>query len=76
MAKKTLDDYLYQLRQGEYYGFKFEEHEHEKIGVLRRFVRLSVERQGSTMGEAVATNEEDIDQYLGSSDSEEERRGK
>ncbi len=23
LAKKTLDDYFYQLRQGEYYGFDF-----------------------------------------------------
>jgi hypothetical protein len=23
LAKKTLDDYLYQMRQGEYFGFKF-----------------------------------------------------
>jgi hypothetical protein len=50
LAKKTLDDYLYQMRQGEYYGFKFQENEHEKIGVLRRFVRLSMERENSMMG--------------------------
>jgi hypothetical protein len=39
LAKKTLDDYYYQLRQAEYYGFDFQTHKEDKIGVLRRFVK-------------------------------------
>lgn len=39
LPKKTLDDYFYQIKQGEAYGFKFEENKHERIGVLRKFVK-------------------------------------
>lgn len=42
LAKKTLDDYYYQLRQAEYYGFDFQHHKDDKIGVLRRFVKQGV----------------------------------
>lgn len=75
LAKKTLDDYYYQLRQAEYYGFNFEAHKNDKIGVLRRFVKqcLKNEQQNSL---AMAP-EDEIDRYLASSsDSEEERRYK
>ena len=39
VSKKSLDDYILQLRQGKKYGFDFEKHRHEKIGVLRKFNR-------------------------------------
>ena len=39
MKKKTLDDYLLQLRQGKTLGFNFEENRNSKVGVLRKFVR-------------------------------------
>lgn len=39
LAKKTLDDYFYQIKQGEYYGFDFEANKNYKIGVLRKFVK-------------------------------------
>lgn len=39
LPKKTLDDYFYQIKQGEHYNFDFDEHLHEKIGVLRKFVK-------------------------------------
>lgn len=35
ISKKTLDDYLAQLKKGRKYGFNFNEHKNEKIGVLR-----------------------------------------
>ena len=44
LAKKTLDDYYYQLRQAEYYGFDFNHHRDAKIGVLRRFVKEAIKR--------------------------------
>lgn len=40
VAKKSLDDYLLQLRLGQKYGFNFEKHCNEKIGVLRNYNRV------------------------------------
>jgi ferredoxin-fold anticodon binding domain-containing protein len=39
VAKKTLDDYLLQIRNGKKYGFNFNERSNAKIGELRAFVR-------------------------------------
>jgi hypothetical protein len=39
IAKKTLDDYLLQIRCGKKYGFNFNEFVNGKIGELRAFVR-------------------------------------
>jgi len=39
IAKKTLDDYLLQIRAGKKYGFDFNKHSEGKVGVLRSFVR-------------------------------------
>ena len=38
--KKSLDDYMLQLRAGRIYGFDFIKHNGEKVGVLRHFVRM------------------------------------
>lgn len=39
VAKKSLDDYLLQLRLGRKYGFDFNKHWNSKIGILRSFNR-------------------------------------
>ncbi len=39
ISKKSLDDYLLQLRFGRMYGFDFLRHQCDNIGVLRKFVR-------------------------------------
>ena len=39
ISKKTLDDYLSQIKKGRKFGFNFNEHKNEKIGVLREFIR-------------------------------------
>ncbi len=39
IAKKTLDDYLLQLRAGKKYGFDFHANKDAKVGVLRAFVK-------------------------------------
>lgn len=39
ISKKSLDDYLIQLRIGKTNGFNFNEHKNEKVGVLRAFVK-------------------------------------
>ena len=48
IAKKTLDDYLLQLRAGKKYGFDFNQHKEDKIGVLRAFVK---EQKGLKRGQ-------------------------
>lgn len=39
IVKKTLDDYLLQIRNGKRYGFNFHKRRTEKIGELRTFVK-------------------------------------
>ena len=39
ISKKSLDDYLLQLRFGKKFGFEFEKNKDEKIGKLRLFVK-------------------------------------
>ena len=39
ISKKSLDDYLIQLRNGRQLGFNFNEHQNDKIGVLRSFIK-------------------------------------
>ena len=38
-SKKSLDDYLLQIRYGTKFGFDFSLHANDKVGVLRSFVR-------------------------------------
>ena len=39
VSKKSLDDYLLQLRFGKKYGFDFQKHRSDKVGVLRSYVK-------------------------------------
>jgi hypothetical protein len=39
LSKKSLDDYLLQIRFAKKFGFDFERHKHDNIGVLRQFVK-------------------------------------
>lgn len=39
VSKKSLDDYYLQLRYGNKYGFNFQEHREDKIGLLRKYVK-------------------------------------
>lgn len=39
ISKKSLDDYLLQLRLGRRYGFDFNKNRNEKVGALRNFVK-------------------------------------
>jgi hypothetical protein len=39
ISKKSLDDYLLQLRYGKKYDFDFNKHKEDKIGILRAFVK-------------------------------------
>lgn len=44
VSKKSLDDYLLQLRFGKKFGFDFEENKDEKVGVLRLYVKKEKEK--------------------------------
>lgn len=39
ISKKSLDDYLLQLRFGRMFGFNFIRHQNANVGMLRKFVR-------------------------------------
>jgi len=39
VAKKSLDDYLLQIRSAKKFGFNFQEHYNERVGVLRTYVK-------------------------------------
>ena len=39
VSKKSLDDYLLQLRFGKKFGFDFEANKDQKVGILRLFVK-------------------------------------
>ncbi len=39
VSKKSLDDYLLQLRFGKKFGFDFQKHKESKVGALRLFVK-------------------------------------
>ena len=39
ISKKSLDDYLIQLRIGRFFNFNFTEHKNDKVGILRAFVK-------------------------------------
>lgn len=50
VSKKSLDDYLLQLRFGKKYGFDFESNRNEKVGVLRSFVKEKKKNNATTPG--------------------------
>ena len=45
ISKKSLDDYLMQLRSAKKYGFEFEKHTQDKVGIIRSFVRKKKEEE-------------------------------
>ena len=54
VSKKSLDDYLLQLRFGKKFGFDFQKHKDDKVGVLRSFVKTEKGKQKSGGGGASA----------------------
>ena len=63
VSKKSLDDYLLQLRFGKKFAFDFELHKTEKVGVLRTFVKVEKNKiKGKNKGMKISSkseNEED-----------------
>ena len=58
IAKKTLDDYLLQLRAGKKYSFDFHANKDSKVGVLRAFVKE--QKKKSKDGKKSGSNPSDI----------------
>jgi hypothetical protein len=57
VSKKSLDDYLLQLRFGKKYEFDFQKNKQEKVGVLRTYVKQKKveERESGPKGGAATT---------------------
>lgn len=45
ISKKSLDDYLLQLRQGRKYGFDFNKDKNLKVGILRTYIKKQLENE-------------------------------
>lgn len=45
ISKKSLDDYLMQLRSAKKFGFDFDKYNNDKVGVIRSFVRKKKEEE-------------------------------
>lgn len=58
ISKKSLDDYLLQLRYGKKYGFDFNEHKEAKIGVLRAFVKKEKNKDKQKSGKKGELNDD------------------
>lgn len=54
ISKKSLDDYLMQLRSAKKFGFDFETHSGEKVGVIRSFVRKKKDEERRRIANALA----------------------
>eukprot|EP00826_Nyctotherus_ovalis_P039993 TRINITY_DN3889_c0_g1_i19.p3 TRINITY_DN3889_c0_g1~~TRINITY_DN3889_c0_g1_i19.p3 ORF type:complete len:108 (-),score=44.06 TRINITY_DN3889_c0_g1_i19:123-446(-) len=46
ISKKSLDDYMLQLRLGKKYGFNFHENKDNKIGILRNYIKDHRKNEG------------------------------
>lgn len=68
ISKKSLDDYLLQIRFGKKYGFNFNDHFNERVGVLRTFVKKHKGKKGEKI--------EDDDDLGGDFEENEGKKGK
>jgi len=48
VAKKSLDDYLLQIRSAKKFGFNFQEHYNERVGILRSYVKKTKTNKSSS----------------------------
>jgi hypothetical protein len=56
LQKKSLDDYLLQIRSAKKAGFNFQEHYNERVGVLRSYVKKTKTTKSSS------TRHQDLDE--------------
>lgn len=61
VSKKSLDDYLLQLRFGKKFGFDFQKHKDDKVGSLRSYVKKEKSKVKTTKGGGkVSSKESDL----------------
>ena len=65
ISKKSLDDYLLQLRLGRKYGFNFNQYKTKKVGVLRAFVKKNRANRYNKIGNDSKTNTDLIEGKIG-----------
>lgn len=58
ISRKTLDDYFLQLRRAESFGFDFQAHQDDKMGVLRKFVKEHQKFSDETQSNTAADSDE------------------
>ena len=61
VSKKSLDDYLLQLRFGKKFGFDFQKHKDDKVGTLRSFVKKEKTSLKTSKGGKVSSKDSDDD---------------
>ena len=62
ISKKSLDDYLIQLRIGKFFNFNFTEHKNDKVGILRSFVKKHKQQYEN---EKKSSKNDSINSYVG-----------
>ena len=79
ISKKSLDDYLLQLRLGRKYGFNFNQNKTKKVGILRSFVkrhRIMKSNQNNNVNininDSYKLNKDNIDEDLGEEENEQQ----
>lgn len=64
VSKKSLDDYLLQLRFGKKFGFDFQKHKDDKVGILRSYVKKEKSQFKNTKGGGkVSSKESDMSDW-------------
>ena len=79
ISKKSLDDYLLQLRLGRKYGFNFNQNKTKKVGILRSFVkrhRIMKSNQNNNINininDSYKLNKDNIDDDFGEEENEQQ----
>ena len=79
ISKKSLDDYLLQLRLGRKYGFNFNQNKTKKVGILRSFVkrhRIMKSNQNNNINininDSYKLNKDNIDEDLDEEENEQQ----
>ena len=71
ISKKSLDDYLLQLRLGRKYGFNFNQNKTKKVGILRAFVKRHRAMNQNSMNNSKIQNDIDNERLeIGEGDGE------
>lgn len=65
VSKKSLDDYLLQLRFGKKFNFDFEKNKLEKVGTLRHFVKVEKDKvKKENGGQKISSKSLNQDDYI------------